>query len=210
MIEDEELDKLESEHALTEHVQDSTPVESAPTPSEFAKTMDQVKVKVLEDASVSDNGFVETVKKNLKQAAVKHTEVEKAKADFAEQEVQFESEKLSTQQQKNQHVAAEDRWENKQKRREFHYNGVKPIMKFVDISEPMNLFILYFLTFVLTPFYLLSKLFKGTIGAVIAGASDSDRPKAVKGFLWTLIGLTAVCLLVCLLYLFFKWQGKIQ
>ena len=210
MIEDEELDKLESEHALTEHVQDSAPVESVPTSSEFAKTMDQVKVKVLEDASVSDDGFVETVKKNLKQAAVKHTEVEKAKADFAEQEVQFESEKLSTQQQKNQHVAAEDRWENKQKRREFHYNGVKPIMKFVDISEPMNLFILYFLTFVLTPFYLLSKLFKGTVGAVIAGASDSDRPKAVKGFLWTLIGLTAVCLLVCLLYLFFKWQGKIQ
>lgn len=210
MIEDEELDKLESEHALTEHVQDSAPVESVPTSSEFAKTMDQVKVKVLEDATVSDDGFVETVKKNLKQAAVKHTEVEKAKADFAEQEVQYESEKLSTQQQKNQHVAAEDRWENKQKRREFHYNGVKPIMKFVDISEPMNLFILYFLTFVLTPFYLLSKLFKGTVGAVIAGASDSDRPKAVKGFLWTLIGLTAVCLLVCLLYLFFKWQGKIQ
>lgn len=210
MIEDEELDKLESEHALTEHAQDSASVESASTSSEFAKTMDQVKVKVLEDASVSDDSFVETVKKNLKQAAVKHTEVEKAKADFAEQEVQFESEKLNTQQQKNQHVAAEDRWENKQKRREFHYNGVKPIMKFVDISEPMNLFILYFLTFVLTPFYLLSKLFKGTVGAVIAGASDSDRPKAVKGFLWTLIGLTAVCLLVCLLYLFFKWQGKIQ
>ena len=210
MIEDEELDKLESEHALTEHAQDSAPVESTPTSSEFAKTMDQVKVAVLEDASTTDQEFVDTVKRNLKRAAVKHTEVEEQRADYAGQEVQYESEKLATAQQQNQHAAAEDRWNNKQKRREFHYNGVKPIMKFVDISEPMNLFILYFLTFVLTPFYLLSKLFKGTVGAVIAGASDSDRPKAVKGFLWTLIGLTAVCLLVCLLYLFFKWQGKIQ
>ena len=82
-------------------------------------------------------------------------------------------------------------------------------MRFVGIEEPLNLFLLYLLTLVLCPFFLLSKLLKGTVGALIAGACDEDRPKAVKGFLWTLIAIIAVMAIAAVVYLFLTWQGLI-
>lgn len=178
--------------------------------NDFSQRMDVVKTKILQDASTSDEGFVETIKKNVKEAAVTHTEVEKEKAAFAKQSVQYEQEKLSTKQQKNTNEAKEDKWANREKRREFHYNGVKPVMEFVGITKPMNIFLLYFLTFVLIWFFLLSKLWKGTIGALIAGAESDNRSKSVKGFLWTVVGLFAVGILSALVYLFLKWQGIIN
>lgn len=181
----------------------------SPISSEFAKRMDDVKVQVLENASNEDKNFVDTVKANLKDAAVKHTEVEQKKAEYVKQKVQFEQEKLETKQKENVHQQQEDKWSNRQKRRQYHYDGVKPIMQFVGIETPMNLFLLYFLTVILVWFYLLNKLIKGTIGAIIAGASDSDRPKAVKGFLWTVVGAITVVILAILIYLFLKWQGII-
>lgn len=181
----------------------------SPISSEFAKRMDDVKVQVLENASNEDKNFVNTVKANLKDAAVKHTEVEQKKAEYVKQKVQFEQEKLETKQKENVHQQQEDKWLNRQKRRQYHYDGVKPIMQFVGIETPMNLFLLYFLTVILVWFYLLNKLIKGTIGAIIAGASDSDRPKAVKGFLWTVVGAITVVILAILIYLFLKWQGII-
>lgn len=180
--------------------------EFSPISSEFAKRMDDVKVQVLENASNEDEKFVKTVKENLKDAAVKHTEVEQKKAEFVKQKVQFEQEKLETKQKENVHQQQEDKWANRQKRRQYHYDGVKPIMQFVGIETPMNLFILYFLTFVLVWFFLISKLLKGTVGALIAGASDADRPKAVKGFLWTLLAIFTVIIIAMAVYLFLRWQ----
>lgn len=173
----------------------------------FKAKMDEVKLQILKDASIDDKKFEKTIKENVKDAAVKHTQVEVEKATLAKQNVQYEQELLNTKQQENAIAATEDKWQNKEKQRQFHFNGVKPIMSFVGITEPMNLFFLYFLTVVLLPFFLFSKLWKGTVGALVAGASDSDRPKAVKGFIWTLIGILAVCILAALIYLFCKWQG---
>lgn len=183
--------------------------EFSPISSEFAKRMDDVKVQVLENASNEDEKFVKTVKENLKDAAVKHTEVEQKKAEFVKQKVQYEQEKLETKQKENVHQQQEDKWANRQKRRQYHYDGVKPIMQFVGIETPMNLLLLYFLTLVLVWFFLISKLLKGTIGALIAGASDADRPKAVKGFLWTLLAFIAVIIIAMVVYLFLRWQGII-
>lgn len=177
--------------------------------SSFTDRMDDVKLKILQDASASDEKFVKTIKDNVKEAAVVNTEVEREREALAKQSVQYEREKLSTKQQKNTHEATEDKWANREKRREFHYNGVKPIMEFVGISKPMNLVLLYFLSFILVWFFLLSKLWRGTIGALIAGAEDANRPRTVKGFLWTLLGLIALCVLAALVYLFLKWQGII-
>lgn len=183
--------------------------EFSPISSEFAKRMDDVKVQVLENASNEDEKFVKTVKENLKDAAVKHTEVEQKKAEFVKQKVQFEQEKLETKQKENVHQQQEDKWANRQKRRQYHYDGVKPIMQFVGIETPMNLLLLYFLTLVLVWFFLIGKLLKGTIGALIAGASDADRPKAVKGFLWTLLAIFTVIIIAMVVYLFLRWQGII-
>lgn len=187
----------------------AVPTIPASSGSSFTDRMDDVKLKILQDASASDEKFVKTIKDNVKEAAVVNTEVEREREAFAKQSVQYEREKLSTKQQKNTIEATEDKWANREKRREFHYNGVKPIMEFVGISKPMNLALLYFLSFILVWFFLLAKLWRGTIGALIAGAEDANRPKTVKGFLWTLLAVVVIGILAALVYLFLKWQGII-
>ena len=136
----------------------AVPTIHASSGNSFTDRMDDVKLKILQDASASDEKFVKTIKDNVKEAAVVNTEVEREREAFAKQSVQYEREKLSTKQQKNTIEATEDKWANREKRREFHYNGVKPIMEFVGISKPMNLALLYFLSFILVWFFLLSKL----------------------------------------------------
>lgn len=187
----------------------SVPTIPSSSGNSFTDRMDDVKLKILQDASISDEKFVKTIKDNVKEAAVVNTEVEREREAFAKQSVQYEREKLSTKQQKNTIEATEDKWANREKRREFHYNGVKPIMEFVGISKPMNLLLLYFLTAVLIWFFLLAKLWRGTIGALIAGAEDANRPKTVKGLLWTLLAVVVIGILAGLVYLFLKWQGII-
>lgn len=187
----------------------SVPTIPSSSGNSFTDRMDDVKLKILQDASISDEKFVKTIKDNVKEAAVVNTEVEREREAFAKQSVQYEREKLSTKQQKNTIEATEDKWANREKRREFHYNGVKPIMEFVGITKPMNLLLLYFLTAVLIWFFLLAKLWRGTIGALIAGAEDSNRPKTVKGLLWTLLAVVVIGILAALVYLFLKWQGII-
>ena len=177
--------------------------------SAFADKMDDVKVGVLKEASENDEKFVQTVKDNLKDAAVKHTEVEQEKAKYAKQKVQYEEEKLDTAQKRNEQQQQEDKWENRQKRRQYHYNGVKPIMTFVGIIEPLNLVLLYFLTVILVWFFLAAKLFQGTIGALLSGASDGNRTKAAKGFIWTVLGIFTLFIVGAIVYLFLKWQGII-
>lgn len=175
--------------------------------TDFSKQMDIVKSHVLDEAQKTDAQFVKTVKENLKDAAVKHTQVEQKKAEFQKQQVDYESDKLHVKQVKTEHEAKVDIWENRKKRRDYHYDGVKPILQFVGIEDSLNLIVLYFLTIVLVPFFLISKFARGTIGIIIAGASDQDRPRAVKAFLWTLIGTVAVMLVLVGVYLFLKSQG---
>lgn len=200
---------LKAVNEVIENLPDTSPLQVSAPETQFGTAMEQVKLNVLAEASAEDNQFVDKVKSTLKKAAVKHTEVEEKRADFEKQKVDFASEILQTEQQKNEHRAIEDKWSNRERKRQYHYNGVKPIMRFVDIEEPLNLFLLYLLTFVLSPFFLFSKLLKGTVGALIAGASDGDRPKAVKGFLWTLIAIIAVMAIAVVVYLFLTWQGLI-
>ena len=224
MIEDEELDiaaaemqKEKSQNAITTYPEtnkqfimtDANALEGNNVVIEtaFSKKMDEVKENVLVNASTSDDKFVDTVKKNVKEAAVKLTEVEKQKAEHQEHLVQYEDEKLDTKRKKNVHEQASDKWDNKRKARQFHYDGVKPIMEFVNITEPMNIFILYFLVIILSPVFLLSKLIKGTFGALLTGASDKERSKTAKGFLWTLLCLFALLTLFVLVCLFLKSQG---
>ena len=203
----ENVSKTVSE--VVENLPDTSPLKVPAPETQFGAAMEQVKLNVLAEASAEDEQFVDRVKSTLKKAAVKHTEVEEKRADFEKQKVDFASEVLQTEQQKNEHRAIEDKWANRERKRQYHYNGVKPIMHFVGIEEPLNLFLLYLLTLVLSPFFLICKFLKGTVGALIAGASDEDRPKAVKGFLWTLIAIIAVMAIAAVVYLFLTWQGLI-
>ena len=42
---------------------------------------------------------------------------------------------------------------------------------------------------------------------MIAGAEDEDRPKLVRGFIWTILGILFVGAVGAAIYLFLKWQG---
>lgn len=103
----------------------------------------------------------------------------------------------------------EGKWENRNKRRQYHYNGVKPIMNFVGINEPLNLPLLYILTIVIVPFFLIVKVLRGTIGALISGAVDERRPKSVKVFLWAVAAVIVALAVAGIVFLFLNWQNNV-
>jgi len=173
-------------------------------PTSFSKAVDTAKLNVLDKAQKNDTKFVQKITDELKEAAVKLAEVEKSKGELEKQNVEYAKELLETQQKLNSQRQDEDKWKNKQKRREYHFDGVRPIMEFVGIKTPMNIFILYSLTLILVWFFLANKLLQGTIGSLIAGASDSDRPKAAKGFMWTLLGIFTLAVLLVVGYLAYE------
>lgn len=176
----------------------------------FTEAVDTAKINVLNEAVATDNKFVDDFKRQLKDATLKLAEVEQQRATLEKQNIEYHSELLETQQKLNEQQQSEDKWNNRQKSREYHYNGVKPIMEFVGIKSAMNVAILYFLTAILIWFFLFAKLWKGTVGALISGASDSDRPKAVKGFLWTMIGIVALAAIAVGVYLTLQWLDIIK
>ena len=194
-------EKPEKQEVLVRNVTEAT---------EFTRTLDEAKIHTVKEAAATDEKFVKDFTENVKQSALTSAQVEQEKQELEKQNVQYAREKLATQQKQNAKEQQVNEWDRKRQRRQFHYDGVKPIMEFVGIKTPMNLPILYFLTTVLLPFYLIAKWFKGTIGALIAGAEDSDRPKAVKGLLWTLLALLALSALALSILAVLQWLGYIQ
>lgn len=176
----------------------------------FSEAIDSAKIRVVEDASVNDKNFNKNFTDKLLDASLKLAEVEKEKAELEKQNIEYHQELLGTQQKLNEQLQAENAWSNKEKRREYHFNGVKAILMFVGIKEPMNLVILYILTSILIPFYLLNKLVSGTLGVLIAGASDENRPRAVKGFLFTLLAVTCAGIIALLVFLALRWLNIIN
>lgn len=173
----------------------------------FAEKMEDVKINVLKEAALNDDKFVETVKTNLKKAAVAQTEIEHDKAQLEKQQVESESKKESKKQQKIENEIKEDKWDNRQKWRKFVFDGVKPILNFVGITDPMNIFLTIVFTVILFVPFLVAKLWNGTIGALLLGACDKDRSKSMKGLIWTILVLVILIALFILVYLFLKSQG---
>lgn len=200
----------EAQIVVAEQKAETPVVKNVTEATDFTRTIDEAKIKAVQDAAATDDKFVKDFTEQLKQATLKSAQVEQEKQDLEKQNVQYAQELLETQQKLNAATQQINEWDKKQKRRQYHFDGVKPIMKFVGIETPMNLFLLYALTSVLVWFFLINKLFKGTIGALIAGAEDSDRPKAVKGFLWTLIAVIAVLVIAVIILVILKWLGYIQ
>jgi Rad3-related DNA helicase len=173
--------------------------------SEFTKNVEDAKVNILKE-SATDERFVNSLREQIKQATLKATELEREKQELEQQNVKYASELLQTQQELNKHNQTENTWENKKKARQYHYDGVKPIMEFIGIKTSMNVFLLYLLVAVLIVPFIASKLASGTFGALVTGGdAGKDRPKAVKGFLFTLFAVLCVILFVIGVYLLAKW-----
>ena len=152
---------------------------------EFKKTglevkIDQAKVSMLEQASLEDKEFNRKIANKLKDVA-------SSSVDMEQQIINYKQEIIAKDQELNKYKKRENKWENKMKAREYHYNGLKTILNSVGIKEPMNIFLEYLIATILLPFWLLGKLLRGTIGVLIAGAENTDRGKMARGFMWTIL-----------------------
>lgn len=207
-ISDEELDKIIAEKEsknLTVNNQNTPVVQFSQ--SKFAENMEDVKQNLLAEASTKDNKFVKEVTDNLKEAAKKITEIEKDKAEYQRHHIEVEDKKLSYEDNKTKHRSKEDKWINIQKAREHMYNGVKPIMKYAGIDEPLacGLTILFSIILII-PFFI-SKLWNGTIGVLLYGATDKNRSKSMKGLIWTVLAILLILGVVIIIYLLLKTQN---
>ena len=54
-------------------------------------------------------------------------------------------------------------------------------------------------------FFILKVVITATFGNLLCGAIDSDRPKAARGFLWTLLGFFVVACLAAAVYCFIRF-----
>jgi hypothetical protein len=157
----------------------------------FADAAEKIKIGLLENAQENDINFQADIQNELKDALVEISKLEKQKAEL-------EKQKLETQQKFNTYVQQSDAWTDKQNRREFHFNGVKPVMEYVGIRTPMCLVFLYLLTVIITPFFLISKLLKSTVGILINEAANTEK-NSVRIFLWSVVGLIIAVLLAAII-----------
>lgn len=168
----------------------------------FASAVDDAKLKVLEDAQKTDTKFVEDFKSKLKEATLKLAEVEKNKAEvydayvqLKQKNVEYEKELVQTKQKLNEYQQIEDKWNNKQRAREFHYNGVKDVMLCIGIKNPMCIVLLYLLFPIALIFFIIKSVVTATFGNLLCGAIDGNRPKAMQGFFWTILALFTLAVL---------------
>jgi hypothetical protein len=183
-------------------------IENVIAPSAFTEKVDVLKDKVLEKAQ-SNEKFVQNITKNVEDATITLVEVEKEKAVLEKQNIIYVQELLETNQKLNEFKQSTDQWQNKRDKRQYHYDGVKPIMEFVGIKTSMNLIILYILVSVLMPFFLGGKFLKGTVGNLICGIGDGSRTKSVKGFLATILALVILFGAGCGAMILLKFIGII-
>lgn len=92
-------------------------------------------------------------------------------------------------------LSSEDKWEISQKKRQYHYDGVKPIMMSADIKEPLNLILLYFLTIFLVWYFLGKKLIQATVIKLVNVIENQNTSKPIRTFAWTIL-ITIVLLTV--------------
>lgn len=172
-------------------------------PTAFTEAVDKAKIATITDKAATDKRFLTEFTDNVTDAALISAQVEQERQRLEKQVVVYEQELLETKQQLNKLEQQNTKWEKRQKRRQFFYDGVKPIMKFVDINEPMNILLTLLFTVILCPFFLLNKLGKGTIGTLLSGATDDNRPKAVKNFIWTMLGILVAAIIVAIILVVF-------
>ena len=162
----------------------------------FRDAAEKIKTDLLNEAQENDINFQADIQTELKAAMTEISKLEKQNAEL-------ESQKIATQQKLNDYVQQANAWTNKQQRREFHFNGVKPVMEYVGIHTPMCLVFLYILTVIITPFFLVSKLLKSTVGLIINEAATTEK-NSVRIFLWGIVALITTVILAAIIIFFIK------
>ena len=176
-------------------------------PTAFTDAVDKAKVATLTEGAATDQRFVSEFTSQIKNAALESAKVEQERQRLEKQAVAYEQELLETKQQLNKLEQQNTKWEKRQKRRQFFYDGVKPIMLFMDIKEPTNILFALIITIIAFPIFLVGKIVRATLGNLLVGATDADRPKAVRSFLATILGISVVIILAFGVLLALEYLG---
>ena len=166
------------------------PVSNLTKPTTFSQVVDEAKVSTVQQAAVEDKKFVEDFKKELKEATLKSAQLEKEKQELEKQNIELEQSYIRTKNELEEQKQKSNKWDNKEKERTYHYNGLKNIMEFIHITSPMNIYLMYILAILVAPVYLIWTLILCPLGTLICGSPESDRPKLVKGAIYTLLIVT--------------------
>lgn len=202
---DKSLDLIQSNQEIAQ----STQIENITKATDFSNAIDSAKIETIKRASAEDDKFNEDFKTELKQAVLKSAQLEKEKQELEKKNIELQQNFIKTKSELETQKQSVNKWENKQKAREYHYNGLKDIMLFVHINNPMCIPLMYIFAILVSPIYLVWTLILAPFGTLIAGTKDQERPKLVKGAIYTILCIALVCVLAlgiyaCMHYLF-KW-----
>lgn len=169
--------------------------------TEFSKAIDQAKIHTITKASAEDQKFNDDFKKELKEAVLKSAQLEKEKQELEKRNIELQQDYILTKQELESQTQAVNKWNNKRERRQYHYDGLKDIMQFVHINNPMCVWLMYVLALIVSPIYLIYVLIISPLGTLLGGTKGSERPKVVKGAIYTVLLLTLIAVVVVGLYL---------
>ena len=163
-----------------------TKLENLTANTKFTDVVDEAKIKTLQEASVNDPKFTEDFKNKLKEATLKAAELEKQKQELENRYVELQQNYLKTKQEFESQIQKQNAWANKEKSRQYHYNGLKDIMEFINIKNPMNVVLMYILAIISSPLYLVWTLLINPVWSIVSGKLDKDRPLFIKWAVWIL------------------------
>lgn len=116
-----------------------------------------------------------------------------------------EEKKVMAKNETKQDFIEENKWEELKKKRQHHYEGVKPIMMCADIKEPLNLVLLYFLTIFLVWYFLAEKFIQSSIIPLIKIVEDRSKIRPIRIFAWAILIAITLIVVFAIIFLFTKW-----
>lgn len=169
------------------------PIGNVTQATAFSDAIDTAKIDTIKKASAEDENFNNDFKRELKSAVLKSAQLEKEKQELEKRNIELQQNYIKTKNDLETQTQSVNKWDNKQKAREYHYNGLKDIMLFVHINHPMCIPLMYLFAVLVSPIYLVWTLILAPIGTLIAGTKDQERPKLVKGAIYTILCIALVC-----------------
>lgn len=163
------------------------PISNITEHTTFSDTVDKAKIATIQQASIDDDKFNQDFKAELKQAVIKSAQLEKEKQELEKKNIELQQNYIKTKNDLETQTQIVNKWENKQKAREYHYNGLKDIMQFVHIENPMCIPLMYLFAFLVSPIYLLWTLVLSPLKTLICGTKEENRPRYIKNAIYTIL-----------------------
>lgn len=177
------------------------PIQNLTKETEFTKAVEDAKISTVARASAEDNKFNEDFKQELKEAVLKSAQLEREKQELEKKNIELQQQYIQTKKEKEEQTQSENKWDNMRARRQYHYDGLKDIMDFLHIDHPMCVWLMYLFAIIASPIYLLKVLILSPLATLIGGTRAGDRPKLVKGAIYTILCVFLVAIIVVVVYL---------